>query len=78
MDSGVRSSQGLIFVNSFTYSDCALLVKVLHNNFGLKARIQYKGVSSQYSIYFPKESMIDLRNKVSTYIIPEMKYKLLP
>ena len=77
MDSGVKSSQGLTFVNSYTYSDCALLVKVLHNNFGLKAITQYKGVSSHYSIYIPKESMINLRNKVSIYIIPEMKYKLL-
>ena len=90
MDSGVKSSQGLIFVNSYTYSDCALLVKVLHKNFGVKAslglaqqakasraRIHYKGVSSHYSIYIPRESMINLRNKISIYIIPEMKYKLL-
>ena len=93
MDSGVKSSQGLSFVNSYTYSDCALLVKVLHKNFGVKAslglaqqakasraRIHYcgAGVSSHYSIYIPKESMLALRNKVSIYIIPEMKYKLLP
>lgn len=77
MDSGVKTSQGLTFVNSYTYSDCASLVKVLHDSFGLKAKIQYKGVSFQYSIYIPKESMINLRNKVSIYIIPEMKYKLL-
>ena len=69
MDSGVKSSQGL---------DCVLLVKVLHNNFGLEAKIQNKGVSSQYSIYVPKESVIDLNNKISTYLIPEMKYKLSP
>ena len=77
MDSGVKSTQGLSFVNTFTYSDCELLVKVLHKNFGLKSKIQYKGVSSEYSIYILKESMIDLNNKVSIYLIPEMKYKLL-
>ncbi len=77
MDSGVKSPQGLSFVNSFTYSDCDLLVKILHKNFGLKAKILHKGVSSEYSIYILKESMIDLKNKVSIYLIPEMKYKLL-
>lgn len=77
MDSGVKSPQGLSFVNSFTYSDCDLLVKILHKNFGLKAKIQHKGVSSEYSIYILKESMIDLKNKVSIYLVPEMKYKLL-
>lgn len=79
MDSGVKSSQGLTFVNSYTYSDCVLLVKVLHKNFGLKASIQYKGVAlaPKYSIFIPKEAIKDLRNKVSTFILPEMKYKLL-
>lgn len=78
MDSGVKSSQGLCFVNIFTYSDCALLVKVLHNNFKLKASIQSTGISSEYRIYIPKESMVNLNNKISSFIIPEMKYKLLP
>ena len=34
--------------------------------------------SSQYYIYIPKENMINLKNKVSDFIIPEMKYKILP
>jgi ubiquinol-cytochrome c reductase cytochrome b subunit len=82
MDSGVKASvaegAGLKFTNCFSYSDCLLLVQVLHKNFGLKATIQSTGVSSQYRIYIPKESMVELRNIVGPFIIPEMKYKLLP
>lgn len=64
--------------NSYSYSDCLLLVQVLHKNFGLKASIQSAGAPSQYVIYIWKESMDDLRNIVSPYIINEMKYKILP
>jgi hypothetical protein len=69
MDSGVKASitqggAGLKFINCFSYSDCLLLVQVLHKNFGLKAIIQSTGASSQFRIYIPKESMVDLRNKV--------------
>jgi hypothetical protein len=78
MDSGVKSLGGLIIINSFSYSDCLLLVQVLLKNFGLKAIILPKGVPYQYNIYIPKESMVTLRNKVDIFIIPEMKYKLLP
>jgi len=77
MDSGVKASGGLNITNCFSYSDCLLLVQVLHINFGLKATIQSTGVSSKYRVYFPKESMDELRNKVSPFIIPEYKYKLL-
>ena len=70
---------GLKFINCFSYSDCLLLVQVLHKNFGRKEPIiGSTGASSQFRIYFPKESMVDLRNKVGTFIIPEQKYKLLP
>lgn len=78
MDSGVKSSGGLNFIRCFSYSDCLLIVQVLQKNFGLKARIQPTGVLSQHNVYIPKESMVDLRKIVSAFIIPEMKYKLLP
>lgn len=64
--------------NNFSYSDCLLLVQALDKNFGLKARIESTGVSSQYRIYIPKESMGELRDIVRPFITPEMKYKLLP
>jgi hypothetical protein len=53
------------------------LVKVLNDNFNLKASIQSAGASNQYIIYIWKESMEDLRKIVSPYIIPEMKYKII-
>ena len=78
MDSGVKSSGGLKFISCFSYSDCLLIVQVLQKKFGLKVIIQPTGVPYQHNVYIPKESMIDLRNKVSAFIIPNMKYKLLP
>ncbi|KAG0122317.1 homing endonuclease [Tuber indicum] len=62
-----KVSKGLkLCTNSYSYSDCLLLVQVLHSNFGLKATIQ------------STESMDKLRNIVDPFIIPEMKYKILP
>lgn len=78
MGSGVKSAAGLKFTNCFSYSDCLLLVQVLQKNFGLKTTIQSTGVPSQYSIYIPKEYVAELRDIVSPFIIPSMKYKLLP
>lgn len=78
MDSGVKSSRGLIFISKFTYSDCLLIVQVLQKNLGLKAKIINTGEPSQYNVYIPKESIIDLKNKVSSFLTPDMKYKLLP
>jgi len=63
--------------NSFSYNDCLLLIKALNNNFNLKASIQSAGNKDQYLIYIWTESMTDLINIVSPYIIPEMKYKLI-
>nr|ATI20204.1 LAGLIDADG endonuclease [Juglanconis oblonga]ATI20366.1 LAGLIDADG endonuclease [Juglanconis oblonga] len=77
MDSGVKVPLGLSFYNCFTLSECELLVRALHKNFGLKVIIYNKGIPSQYCIYIPKESMICLRDNISNYVIPGMKYKLL-
>jgi ubiquinol-cytochrome c reductase cytochrome b subunit len=78
MDDGAKVSKGLkLCTNSFTYSECLLLIKALHNNFNLKASVQSAGSKDQYILYIWKESMNDLRNIVSPYIIPEMKYKII-
>jgi len=80
MDEGSKVSNGLkLCTNSYTYSDCLLLVKVLNNNFSLKVSIQRIGNKSkdQYIIYIWKESMSLLRDIVNPYIIPEMKYKII-
>lgn len=77
MDDGCKVGKGLKFsTNSFSYNECLILVKALNDNFNLKASVQSAGSNDQYVIYIWKESMNDLRNIVSPYIIPEMKYKI--
>ena len=77
MDDGCKVGKGLKFsTNSFSYNECLNLVKALNDNFNLKASVQSAGSNDQYVIYIWKESMNDLRNIVSPYIIPEMKYKI--
>jgi hypothetical protein len=78
MDSSVKSSGGLKFISSLSYSDCLLIIQILQANFGLKVIIRPTGQPSQFNVYVPKESMISFRNRVSAFIIPNMKYKVLP
>ena len=78
MDDGCKVGKGLKFsTNSFSYNECLNLVKALNDNFNLKASVQSAGSNDQYVIYIWKESINDLRNIVSPYIIPEMKYKII-
>ena len=78
MNDGAKVDKGLkLNTNYFSYNDCLLLFKALNNNFNIKASIQSTGKKDQYLIYIWTESMTDLINIVSPYIIPEMKYKLI-
>ena len=80
MDDGCKVGDGLkLCTNSFRYSDCLLLIKVLFDNFNIKSSIQSAGAinKSQYHIYIWKESMPLLRDIVLTYVHPSMKYKLI-
>jgi ubiquinol-cytochrome c reductase cytochrome b subunit len=78
MDDGAKLGKSLKFsTNSFTYDECNRLVAVLYKNFNLKASVQSAGVKNQYIIYILRESMNDLSNIISPYIIPEMKYKII-
>ena len=78
MNDGAKIGKSIkLCTNSFSYYDCLLLIKALNNNFNIKASIQSAGNQDQYLIYIWKESMTDLINIVSPYIIPEMKYKLI-
>jgi len=78
MDDGSKVGQGLkLCTNSFTYDDCLKLILVLNYNFKIKASIQSSGSKDRYTIYIWKESMDNLRNIVSPYIIPGMKYKII-
>ena len=77
MDDGSKSNHGLkLSTNSFSYSECLLLVKVLHDNFSIKSTIQSAGVENHYHIYIWKESMPRLREIVLPYVHSSMKYKL--
>lgn len=71
------SNELKICTTSFSYSDCLLLIHVLHSNFGLKATIQSTGVSSQHIIIL-EESIDELRNLVAAHILPSMINRLLP
>ena len=78
MDDGFKVGKGLKFsTNSFSYNECLILVKALNDNFNLKASVQSAGSNDQYVIYIWKESINDLKNIVSPYILPEMKYKII-
>ncbi len=78
MDDGARVSSGLkLCTNSFTYSEVLILVNVLNTNFDLKASVISSGKKDQYVLYIWKQSMEKLRQIVSPYIIPEIKYKII-
>lgn len=77
MDDGAKVGKGLKFsTNSYSYGDCLKLVNALANNFNIKSTIQSAGVKDQHIIYIWKESMDNLRNIVSPYMIKEMRYKI--
>jgi len=80
MDDGCKAGSGLkLATNSFNYSDCILLVKVLNENFNIKASVQSAGanpLTEQYVIYIWKDSMPLLLEIVEPYVHSSMKYKL--
>nr|YP_010721229.1 LAGLIDADG homing endonuclease [Cyathus striatus]WDS46380.1 LAGLIDADG homing endonuclease [Cyathus striatus] len=77
MDDGGKVGSGFKFsTNSFSYSECLFLVKVLYENFNLKASVQSAGKENQYIIYVWKESLPLLREIVLPYVHSSMKYKL--
>jgi len=78
MDDGCKSGSGLkLATNSFTYSENLLLIKVLYDNFKIKANVQSAGgVLNQYHIYIFKSSMPLLQDIVLPYVHSSMKYKL--
>jgi ubiquinol-cytochrome c reductase cytochrome b subunit len=52
MDDGGKVGSGLkLSTNSFAYSDCLFLTKLLFDKFNLKSSIQSTGVKNQYNIY---------------------------
>lgn len=77
MVDGSKSGSSLkLATNSFTFSECLHLVKVLYDKYNIKASVQSAGVENQYVIYIFKESMPILRDLVLPYVHPSMKYKI--
>ena len=77
MDDGCKMGSGLkLATNSFSYSDCLKLVKVLNDNFNLKASVQKADIENQFVIYIWKDSMPLLREIVKPYVHSSMKYKI--
>jgi hypothetical protein len=78
MDDGSKIGNSLkLSTNTFTYNECLILIKALNDNFNIKATIQLTGGKDQYVIYILKQSMTNLREIISPYIIPSMKYKII-
>lgn len=76
-DDGGKVSAGLkIATNCFTIQEVEFLCKVLNDRYQLNSKPQSAGVSNQYIIYFPKDSMKTLSKLVKPYMVPSMHYKL--
>lgn len=77
MGDGSKSGSSLkLASNSFTFSECLQLVKVLYDKYNIKASVQSAGVENQYVIYIFKESMPIIRDLVLPYVHPSMKFKI--
>ena len=77
MDDGSKVNNAIkLSTNSFSYSECLFLTKVLYDNFDLKSSVQSAGTNNQYIIYIWTESMDNLRNIILNYVHSSMKYKL--
>lgn len=78
IDDDCKLSKGLkLVLNYFNFADVQYLVYLLYNIYNIKATIQKGNIeNTQYIIYIWKESIPNLANIVSPYIIPSIKYKL--
>lgn len=75
MGDGSHQNNGIhLNVYAFTPEYVELLINVLETKFDFKCSIHRLG--NMPRIYIWKESMIKLRECVSPYIIPSMKYKI--
>jgi LAGLIDADG DNA endonuclease family len=51
MDDGAKVNKSLkLCTNSFTYNECLILIKVLNDNFNIKASIQLAGSKNKFII----------------------------
>jgi len=77
MDDGSSEYAGVsIQTHSFTEEEVKNLIKVIENNFNLKALMRKN--KNRWIIYFTKSSLFKLTRLVSKYTLPEFEYKLKP
>lgn len=70
-----KESKGLIFnTQSFSKKEIQMLISVLNNKFGLKAKIRPQ--KNRYQIYVSGESYEKFVDIVKPYLLKEMEYKL--
>lgn len=75
MGDGSRQNKGMhLSVYAFTSEDVELLINVLETKFDFKCSIHKLGKKPR--IYVWEESMDKVRQHVSPYIIPSMRYKI--
>lgn len=76
-DESRQVGQGItIATNNFTHQECLFLSNILTTKFGLKTSVIKSGIENKWKISIWKESMPILVNLISSYFIPEMKFKL--
>ena len=78
MDYGSFQHPGVkISTAGFTKKECELLQKALHERYKLTITINSTGYKDKYYLYIWKKSVPTLIKIVESYIIPEMKYKIM-
>jgi hypothetical protein len=78
MEDGSRQiKQGInIATNSFTHDEVLFLADIIKVKYQLKCSVIKAGYPNQWKLSIWKESLPNLLNIISPYIIPEMGYKL--
>lgn len=82
MDDGAVQKDGLVLcTQSFTWEENKILCGILHQRYGLDARIIKAGLTRDtniqlWRIRITKASMVKLQNIIGEYMCPSMRYKL--
>ncbi len=69
------SEYGFLCTDSFTYGDQELLQNLLHKRFGISTS-HVKTNKTQHRLRISANGIRVLREVISPYVIPSMKYKL--
>ncbi|MDZ7611933.1 MAG: LAGLIDADG endonuclease [Candidatus Moranbacteria bacterium] len=75
-DGGLSTSKKAVTISTHNFSreDNQLLIECLKNNFRLQVNLNWDGKG--YRLYIPVKEIPRLKELVSSYVLPVMKYKL--